>query len=76
MELITSQTCSKCRNIKKWIDDNHLSVRYVNIEDLTEPEVEAIAQSGISSLPILQKDGKYIALAPLKMSEIEELFSN
>ena len=44
MELITSQTCSKCRNIKKWIDENHLQVRYVNIEDLTEPEVEAIAQ--------------------------------
>lgn len=76
MELIASQTCSKCRNIKKWIDDNHLRVHCVNIEDLTEPEVEAIAQSGINSLPILQKDGKYIALAPLKMSEIEELLSN
>ena len=76
MELITSQTCSKCRNIKKWIDDNHLQVRYVNIEDLTEPEVEAIAQSGINSLPILHKDGKYIALAPLKMSEIEGLLRN
>lgn len=73
MKLITSQNCSKCKNIKKWIDDNHLSVRHVNIEDLAEPEVEAIAQSGISSLPILQKDGKYIALAPLTMSEIEEL---
>ena len=73
MELITSQTCSKCRNIKKWIDDNHLHVPWVYVEDLTEPEVEAIAQSGINSLPILQKDGKYIALAPLKMSEIEEL---
>lgn len=74
MKLITSQTCSKCRNIKKWIEDNNLHVPWVNVEDLTEPEVEAIAQSGISSLPILQKDGKYIALAPLKMSEIEELF--
>ena len=74
MKLITSQTYSKCRNMKKCIDDNHLQVRYVNIEDLTEPEVEAIAQSGISSLPILNKDGKYIALAPMKMSEIEELF--
>ena len=73
MELITSQTCSKCRNIKKWIDDNHLHVPWVYVEDLTEPEVEAIAQSGINSLPILHKDGKYIALAPLKMSEIEEL---
>ena len=73
MELITSQTCNKCRNINKWIYENHLQVRYVNIEYFADPELEAIAQSGINSLPILQKNGKYIALAPLKMSEIEEL---
>lgn len=74
MRLITSQTCSKCRNIKKWLESSKQTIPSVNVEDMSEPEVETIAQSGITSLPILEKDGKYIALAPLKMSEIEELF--
>ena len=63
MKLITSQTCTKCRQFKKVITDNNLPCEIVNVETLSNDEAQRIMLSGISSLPILQDGDKYIALS-------------
>ena len=63
MKLITSQTCTKCRQFKKVITENNLPCEIVNVETLSNDEAQRIMLSGISSLPILQDGDKYIALS-------------
>ena len=72
MKLITSQTCTKCRQFKKVITENNLPCEIVNVETLSNDEAQRIMLSGISSLPILQDGDKYIALS----SESLQYFMN
>ena len=74
MKLITSQTCTKCRQFKKVITDNNLPCEIVNVETLSNDEAQRIMLSGISSLPILQDGDKYIALSSESLQDFMKLF--
>ena len=74
MKLITSQTCTKCRQFKKVITDNNLPCEIVNVETLSNDEAQRIMLSGISSLPILQDGDKYIALSSESLQDFMKRF--
>lgn len=74
MKLITSQTCTKCRQFKKVIADNNLPCEIVNVETLSNDEAQRIMLSGISSLPILQDGDKYIALSSESLKDFMNRF--
>ena len=63
MKLITSQTCTKCRQFKKVITDNKLPCEIVNVERVSDDEAKRIMRSGISSLPSLQDGDEYSAVS-------------
>ena len=73
MKLITSQTCTKCRQFKKVITENKLPCEIVNVETLSNDEAQRIMLSGISSLPILQDGDKYIALSSESLQDFMKL---
>lgn len=74
MKLITSQTCTKCRQFKKVITDNNLPCEIVNVETLSNDEAQRIMLSGISSLPILKDGDKYIALSSESLQDFMNRF--
>lgn len=74
MKLITSQTCTKCRQFKKVITDNNLPCEIVNVETLSNDEAHHIMASGISSLPILQDGDKYIAVSSESVQDFMKRF--
>ena len=74
MKLITSQTCTKCRQFKKVITENNLPCEIVNVETLSNDEAQRIMLSGISSLPILQDGDKYIALSSESLQDFMKRF--
>ena len=74
MKLITSQNCTKCCQFKKVITDNNLPCEIVNVETLSNYEVQRIMLSGISSLPILQDGDKYIALSSESLQDFMNRF--
>ena len=74
MKLITSQTCTKCRQFKKVITENNLPCEIVNVETLSNDEAQRIMLSGISSLPILKDGDKYIALSSESVQDFMNRF--
>ena len=74
MKLITSQTCTKCRQFKKVITENKLPCEIVSVETLSNDEAQRIMLSGISSLPILQDGDKYIALSSESLQDFMNRF--
>ena len=74
MKLITSQNCTKCRQFKKVITENKLPCEIVNVETLSNDEVQRIMLYGISSLPILQNGDKYISLSSESVQDFMNRF--
>ena len=74
MKLITSQTCTKCRQFKKVITDNKLPCEIVNVETLSNDETKKIILNRIYSLPILQDGDKYIALSSESLQDFMNRF--
>lgn len=72
MKMITSKTCTKCRQFKKLIADKSLPVDVEDIEDMNTWEYNELMQSGIMSLPVLVKDDQYIALSSMSAKQFEE----
>lgn len=64
MKMITSKTCTKCRQFKKLIEERHLPVEIEDVEEMNTWEYNELMQSGIMSLPVLKdNEGTYFALA-------------
>ena len=64
MKMITSKTCTKCRQFKKLIEERHLPVEIEDVEEMNTWEYNELMQSGIMSLPVLKdNEGTYVALA-------------
>ena len=64
MKMITSKTCTKCRQFKKLIEERHLPVEIEDVEEMNTWEYNELMQSGIMSLPVLKdNEGTYFSLA-------------
>ena len=56
MELFSSSWCGTCEPVKRYIHDNNIDVKYVDIDQ----EFEYTAKLGIRGIPVLRKDGENI----------------
>ena len=75
MKMITSKTCTKCRQFKKLIEERHLPVEIEDVEEMNTWEYNELMQSGIMSLPVLKdNEGTYVALASESQNDFLKRF--
>ena len=75
MKMITSKTCTKCRQFKKLIEERHLPVEIEDVEEMNTLEYNELMQSGIMSLPVLKdNEGTYVALASESQNDFLKRF--
>lgn len=75
MKLITSKTCTKCRQFKKMIVERQLPVDIEDVEEMNTREYNELIQTGIMSLPVLKDDnGAYVALANASQTDFLKRF--
>lgn len=53
MKLISSPTCTKCRQFKQLIKNYELPVEVLDINRLDDETFDSLMNSGIQSLPVL-----------------------
>lgn len=70
--MFSSDWCSTCEPVKKFIESNNIEVKYVDIDQ----EFEYTSKLGIRGIPVLRKDGENIVGADniMKVLKEEELW--
>jgi len=62
MELIvyTSTWCGDCREAKRWLNQNKIAYREINIEEIPGAAEEVIQHTGKRAIPQFVLDGKWV----------------
>lgn len=80
MELIvyTSTWCGDCREAKRWLNQNKIAYREINIEEIPGAAEEVIQHTGKRAIPQFVIDGEwvqpYIPGEGFKYAEMAERF--
>lgn len=72
MILYTKRICPKCKMVKKELEVRGIAYEPVNIEEIVA-EKEKLQSQGISKLPVMEIDGKYITDVSEMLEVIEEM---
>lgn len=52
------KNCMKCKMTKKWLENNNIPFKYIDVED-NEKYLQMLKFRGYTSLPVVFKDGEF-----------------
>lgn len=67
----TTQTCSYCVMVKKYLDMKKVEYKTVDVTNDQEKRQELLNKTGLMSVPVVQNGDKYaVGFNPAKLAEV------